>query len=196
MIIPKGPLMHDSNSSNVHQWHVRWERSQCALSYVHLKHLPVSQLWARCRRFHNMKTVSSKKWTNLLSSHNNECVDFQRVQLLLSPSCSVFQWVLTQKYVKSTVAAWKASFEIPENCTVEARLLSAAFWCIALWAHTERLFCGVREIRDMEVWMCDMEVGQRFPFRFVSDHLLGPPNGGPHGRSKHAINSLFCWGFI
>ncbi len=74
--------------------------------------------------------------------------------------------------------------------------LNVPFWCVALWAPTERLFCEVQEIRGMEVWMCDREAGQRLPLRFVSGHLLGPPNRAPHGRSKHAINTLFCSGFV
>lgn len=155
----------------------------------------MGSVWAITRE--NFVTIN--KQIILLSSHNNWCVDIHRVQLYpqRAPSYSVY-W--QAKYRKSTLAAWNAwSFELFKDSWQRHHWgppLNVAFWCFALWAHTERLFCEVQEIRDGEGWMCDGEIEQRFSFRFVSGHLLGPPNRATHGRSKHAINALFCWGFI
>lgn len=78
------------------------------------------------------------------------------------------------------------SSRIPENNSV--------LMCRTLNTHG-RLFYEGQEMKDNEVWMCDRKAGQWFPFRFVSGHLLGPPNKAPHGRSKHVTIALFCWSF-
>lgn len=68
----------------------------------------------------------------------------------LAASC---KRVLNHKHVKST--PWNASsfhfFKDSWKRHRQATPLNAVFWCVALWAHTERLFCEVQEIRDGEV---------------------------------------------